>query len=137
MHPGKMFSIKAILLGNSGVGKSCLAMRYCDNHFSDNMLTTIGIDFRIKSMVVDGVPCKFELWDTAGQERFHTITTSYLRCIHTIMLVYDCTDRSSFDGVCFWASEIEKHASTPRAWSSHGGVFEKPLIFLVRNKIDL
>ena len=68
-----------VIVGNQGVGKSCLFLRFCDRNFFDNYLTTIGVDFRFKRHEVDGLVCKLQIWDTAGQERFRTITSAYYR----------------------------------------------------------
>ena len=72
---------------------SCLLLRYANDSFSPTFITTIGIDFKIKNVEVDGKRIKLQIWDTAGQERFRTITTSYFRGAQGILLVYDVTDR--------------------------------------------
>jgi Ras-related protein Rab-1A len=68
--------IKLLLIGNSGVGKSCLLLRYSENNFTENFFNTIGVDFKIKTIKLDNKIVKLQIWDTAGQERFRTITTS-------------------------------------------------------------
>ncbi|MBA0696997.1 hypothetical protein Goari_003510, partial [Gossypium aridum] len=80
-----------------GVGKSCLLLRFSDGSFTTSFITTIGIDFKIRTIELDGKRIKLQIWDTAGQERFRTITTAYYRGAMGILLVYDVTDESSFN----------------------------------------
>ena len=75
-----------------------------------NFLTTIGIDYKLKTMVLDSKSIKLSIWDTAGQEKIFAITRSYFRGAHGMMLVYDCTDRGSFENVRNWLGQIEMHA---------------------------
>lgn len=79
--------------------------------FTDNFMPTIGVDFKIKTIEVDGKTIKLQIWDTAGQERFKTITSSYYKGAHGIIVVYDITDRESFSAIQNWMGEVEKHAS--------------------------
>lgn len=79
-----------------GVGKSCLLLRFCDDAWTPSFITTIGIDFKIRTIELDGKRIKLQIWDTAGQERFRTITTAYYRGAMGILLVYDVTDEKSF-----------------------------------------
>lgn len=81
------FLIKLLLIGDSGVGKSCLLVRFADDAFSPSFITTIGIDFKIRTIELDGKRIKLQIWDTAGQERFKTITTAYYRGAMGILLV--------------------------------------------------
>jgi Ras-related protein Rab-1A len=81
------------LVGNSAVGKSCLLVRFADNIFNESFLPTIGVDFKIRTFELNGKKVKLQIWDTAGQERFKTITASYYKGAHGIILVYDITDR--------------------------------------------
>jgi Ras-related protein Rab-8A len=103
--------IKLLLIGDSGVGKSCLLLRFSDDSFTTSFITTIGIDFKIKTIDLDGKRIKLQIWDTAGQERFRTITTAYYRGAMGILLVYDCTDESSFNNIRNWIRNIETHAA--------------------------
>ena len=98
------------MIGDSGVGKTCLLLRYANDSFSPTFITTIGIDFKIKQIHLDGKDIKLQIWDTAGQERFRTITTSYFRGAQGILLVYDVTDRGSFENIRNWVSQIRQHA---------------------------
>jgi len=105
------FLIKLLLIGDSGVGKSCLLLRFSDDSFTQSFITTIGIDFKIKTIELDGKRIKLQIWDTAGQERFRTITTAYYRVAMGILLVYDVTDEQSFQNIRNWIRNIEQHAA--------------------------
>ncbi|CAO3596148.1 unnamed protein product [Absidia cylindrospora] len=104
------YLIKLLLIGDSGVGKSCLLLRF-QYSFTPSFITTIGIDFKIRTIELDGKRIKLQIWDTAGQERFRTITTAYYRGAMGILLVYDVTDERSFGNVRNWFSNIEQHAN--------------------------
>ncbi|KAE8213324.1 hypothetical protein CF319_g5357 [Tilletia indica] len=110
-NPHYDYLIKLLLIGDSGVGKSCLLLRFCDDAWTPSFITTIGIDFKIRTIELDGKRIKLQIWDTAGQERFRTITTAYYRGAMGILLVYDVTDEKSFGNVRTWYSNIEQHAS--------------------------
>jgi small GTP-binding protein len=86
-----------LLIGDSGVGKSCCLLRFSEDSFTPSFITTIGIDFKIRTIELDGKRVKLQIWDTAGQERFRTITTAYYRGAMGILLVYDVTDERSFE----------------------------------------
>ncbi|CAO1614809.1 unnamed protein product [Sympodiomycopsis kandeliae] len=103
--------LKLLLIGDSGVGKSCLLLRFCDDAWTPSFITTIGIDFKIRTIELDGKRIKLQIWDTAGQERFRTITTAYYRGAMGILLVFDVTDERSFQNIRTWHSNIEQHAS--------------------------
>jgi len=103
--------IKLLLIGDSGVGKSCLLCRYSDDVFNSNFITTIGIDFKIRTIELDGSKIKLQIWDTAGQERFRTITQAYYRGAMGILLVYDVCDDKSFQNIRTWMRNIEQHAN--------------------------
>ena len=89
--------IKLLLIGDSGVGKSCCLLRFSEDSFTPSFITTIGIDFKIRTIELDNKRVKLQIWDTAGQERFRTITTAYYRGAMGILLVYDVTDEKSFN----------------------------------------
>ena len=92
--------IKLLLIGDSGVGKTNLLLRYADAAFNFNSIPTIGIDFRIKTIELSGGrTVKLQIWDTAGQERFLNITRNYYRGAMGIMIVYDVTNSKSFDNI--------------------------------------
>jgi Ras-related protein Rab-8A len=105
------YLIKLLLIGDSGVGKSCLLLRFSDDSFTPSFITTIGIDFKIRTIELDGKRIKLQIWDTAGQERFRTITTAYYRGAMGILLVYDVCDEKSFQNMGNWIRNIEQHAS--------------------------
>eukprot|EP01118_Nematostelium_gracile_P015936 TRINITY_DN6495_c0_g1_i1.p1 TRINITY_DN6495_c0_g1~~TRINITY_DN6495_c0_g1_i1.p1 ORF type:complete len:222 (+),score=62.41 TRINITY_DN6495_c0_g1_i1:123-788(+) len=105
------YLIKLLLIGDSGVGKSCLLLRFSDDSFTPSFITTIGIDFKIRTIDLEGKRIKLQIWDTAGQERFRTITTAYYRGAMGILLVYDVTDDKSFANIRNWIRNIEQHAS--------------------------
>lgn len=95
--PTPLLQIKLLLIGDSGVGKSCCLLRFSEDSFTPSFITTIGIDFKIRTIELDGKRVKLQIWDTAGQERFRTITTAYYRGAMGILLVYDVTDERSFN----------------------------------------
>jgi len=102
---------KLLLIGDSAVGKTCILFRFSDDQFNSSFISTIGIDFKIKTVDINGKRVKLQIWDTAGQERFHTITTSYYRGANGIMMVYDITNPKSFDNITKWLRNITDHAA--------------------------
>ncbi|XP_014244152.1 ras-related protein Rab-37-like isoform X1 [Cimex lectularius] len=102
---------KVMLLGDSGVGKTCILVRFRDNLFlSGNFISTVGIDFRNKVVVVDDAKVKLQIWDTAGQERFRSVTHAYYRDAQALLLLYDVTRKQSFDNIRAWLGEIREYA---------------------------
>eukprot|EP01071_Lankesteria_metandrocarpae_P012415 Lankesteria_metandrocarpae@DN583_c0_g1_i1.p1 len=102
---------KILLIGDSGVGKSCLLVRLSEDAFSTNHITTIGIDFKVKFIDVDGLRIKLQIWDTAGQERFRTITQAYYRSAMGVLIVYDESSLESFQNARSWLEQINLHAA--------------------------
>lgn len=125
MNPEYDYLFKLLLIGDSGVGKSCLLLRFADDSYLDSYISTIGVDFKIRTVEQDGKTIKLQIWDTAGQERFRTITSSYYRGAHGIIIVYDVSEQESFNNVKQWLSEIDRYAS------------ENVNKLLVGNKCDL
>ena len=104
------YLFKILLIGNSGVGKSSLLLRFADEYFNDTQMPTIGVDFKIRTIEVDTKDVRLQIWDTAGQERFKTITSAYYKGSQGIIVTYDITDRTSFTQVIEWMNEVEKNA---------------------------
>ena len=105
------YLFKLLLIGNSSVGKSSLLVRFVDDVWEENFVPTIGVDFKLKTLDVNGKKVKLQIWDTAGQERFKNITASYYRGGNGVLVVYDITDRDSFTNLTSWLIEIEKNAN--------------------------
>lgn len=116
---------KIIVIGDQGTGKSCILSRYTDNTFSTTSIATIGIDFRSKTLTIDGTQVKLQIWDTAGQERFRTITTAYYRGADAVILVYDVCDIDSFHNITQWKDAVLEYAP------------KQIKIILVGNKCDM
>ena len=108
----KKQSIHLLLVGDSAVGKTCLLSRFISDKFNFNLVSTIGLDYKMKEINVDNVPYNLLIWDTAGQERFRTITPSFFRGAHGVAVVYDVSSQESFEHVKFWCDEISFHATT-------------------------
>jgi len=119
------YLLKVVMVGDSGVGKSSLLKRFASREFTGDYISTIGVDFEIKQLEIDGKMVKLQIWDTAGQERFQNITTSYYRGAHCIILVYDITQQETFDHIDKWHRQINDHSNS------------NVQILLVGNKSDL
>ncbi|KAK5850463.1 hypothetical protein PBY51_001343 [Eleginops maclovinus] len=101
-NSGEFYDIafKVMLVGDSGVGKTCLLVRFKDGAFlAGSFISTVGIDFRNKVMNIDAVKVKLQIWDTAGQERFRSVTHAYYRDANALLLLYDVTNKASFDNI--------------------------------------
>ena len=116
--------LKFIILGDSNVGKTSLLLNYTDNYFVDSHVATIGIDYKIKIINMNGVNLKLQIWDTSGQERFRSLTYNFLKNANGIIFVYDITNKKTFEGVKEWIKDSENNGIT----------FEK---ILIGNKCDL
>merc|ERR1711981_15105 len=118
--------LKLIVVGQSGVGKSSLLVRFVDDHFEEaSTRPTIECDIKYKQLDVNGIRCTLRLWDTAGSERFRTFSTQHYRNAQGVIFVYDCTNKSSFDDLSSWLEEVEVNCNTPNF-----------VRMLVANKID-
>ncbi|RDW70234.1 hypothetical protein BP5796_08631 [Coleophoma crateriformis] len=103
--------LKILMIGPSGAGKSALLIRYCDDQFdTESSTATIGVDFKLKKLSVHGKAYRLNLLDTAGQERFRTLSNSYYRGAHGVILVYDISSRDSFNAMERWFEEAESNA---------------------------
>ncbi|KAM3146001.1 hypothetical protein pb186bvf_001979 [Paramecium bursaria] len=119
------FLFKILLIGDLKVGKSSILLRFTDNTFNEQFLPNIGVDFKIKTIDCQGKQVKLQIWDTAGQERFKTITSSFYKGALGILIVFDISNRDSFNNLLQWMDEIKKHAS------------EGAVLVLVGNKLDI
>jgi Ras-related protein Rab-18 len=118
---------KVLLVGDSLVGKSCLLTRFTTDRFDDKSTSTIGVDFRVKYMLLNGKRVKLTVWDTAGQERFRTLSSSYYRGAQGIILVYDVTERNTFENLeRIWMKEVDIYSNVDDA-----------VKMVVANKVDL
>lgn len=121
--------VKVLLIGDSGVGKSSLMLRFTADAFDEAISATIGIDFKVKQVQLeDGRSLTLQLWDTAGQERFRTLTSSFYRGAHAVVLVYDTTQRSTFDNLKHWVEEANTYCRASGGQVSY---------LLIGNKVDL
>ncbi|KAK7378686.1 hypothetical protein VNO80_04132 [Phaseolus coccineus] len=122
---GYDLSFKILLIGDSGVGKSSLLVSFISSSVED-LSPTIGVDFKIKTLIVGGKRLKLTIWDTAGQERFRTLTSSYYRKAQGIILVYDVTRRETFTNLSeVWSKEVELYSTN-----------QDCVKMLVGNKVD-
>lgn len=118
--------VQVMLVGDSGVGKTCLLIRYKDGAFlSGAYISTVGMDFRNKVVSVDDYKVKLQIWDTAGQERFRSVTHAYYRDAHALLLLYDVSNKTSFDNTRAWLGEINEYAQ------------DDVVIMLIGNKADI
>ena len=118
-------TIKAILIGDSNVGKTTIIGKYLDKNFSEKSLNTVGLDLKNIKLNLNNKNIKLQLWDTAGQEKYRSMTTSYYRAVHIIIIVFDVTSQTSFEHIKEWMNNIRQFAKI--------GVMK----VIVGNKIDL
>ncbi|XP_046879134.1 ras-related protein Rab-19-like [Hypomesus transpacificus] len=119
------FLFKIILIGDSNVGKTCVVQSFKSGSFSAKQQNTIGVDFTVRTLDIEGKRVKLQVWDTAGQERFRTITQSYYRSAHGAMIAYDITRRGTFDSMPHWIREVELYGAA------------NVLLVLIGNKCDM
>ncbi|XP_014831151.1 PREDICTED: ras-related protein Rab-15-like [Poecilia mexicana] len=101
---------RLLLLGDSGVGKTCMLRRFTEGEFDPSHISTIGVDFKMKTIKIGGLKVRIQIWDTAGQERYQTITKQYYRRAQGIIFVYDITNLPSFQHIAKWASDVDEFA---------------------------
>uniref|UniRef100_A0A1L8DV60 Ras-related protein Rab-43 n=1 Tax=Nyssomyia neivai TaxID=330878 RepID=A0A1L8DV60_9DIPT len=119
------FLFKIVLIGDCGVGKSCVVERFKSGYFVERHGNTIGVDFSMKTVNIEGKKIKLQIWDTAGQERFRTITQSYYRSANGVIIVYDITKRSSFLNLQRWIEEVRRYTAS------------SVILILIGNKCDM
>eukprot|EP00270_Netrium_digitus_P015753 TRINITY_DN5569_c0_g1_i3.p1 TRINITY_DN5569_c0_g1~~TRINITY_DN5569_c0_g1_i3.p1 ORF type:complete len:235 (+),score=45.21 TRINITY_DN5569_c0_g1_i3:76-780(+) len=119
------YLFKLVLIGDSGVGKTNLASRFAHNEFQADSKATIGVEFRSKTLEIDGKEIKAQIWDTSGQERYRAVTSVYYRGAVGALLVYDITRKDTFDNVQQWLREIRAQGES------------SAVVMLVGNKTDL
>ncbi|KAL5256603.1 hypothetical protein ACHWQZ_G011750 [Mnemiopsis leidyi] len=131
-NPGAEYSdmnfdcmFKILLIGNSGVGKTSFLLQYCEGKFNPAFVSTVGIDFKVKTVTVKDKRIKLQVWDTAGQERYKIITTQYYRHAMGFLVMYDITNETSFLDIRNWLSQVQQHS------------FGNAQIIIVANKSDL
>lgn len=118
------YRYKILLVGDSGVGKSSVMGRYADNKFDELYVPTIGVDYKIRTIVLKGKVYKLQIWDLSGQDRFRSIVSSYYRGADGIFLMYDVTNNESFISLRKWLDEINNFVS------------DRVQVILVGNKVD-
>ncbi|XP_057673441.1 RAB3D, member RAS oncogene family, b isoform X1 [Corythoichthys intestinalis] len=119
------YMFKLLIIGNSSVGKTSFLFRYADDSFTSAFVSTVGIDFKVKTVFRNDKRIKLQIWDTAGQERYRTITTAYYRGAMGFLLMYDITNQESFNAVQDWATQIKTYS------------WDNAQVILIGNKCDL
>lgn len=119
------YMFKLLIIGNSSVGKTSFLFRYADDSFTSAFVSTVGIDFKVKTIYRNDKRVKLQIWDTAGQERYRTITTAYYRGAMGFLLMYDITSQDSFNAVQDWATQIKTYS------------WDNAQVVLIGNKLDL
>ncbi|XP_077460904.1 RAB3D, member RAS oncogene family, a [Stigmatopora argus] len=119
------YMFKLLIIGNSSVGKTSFLFRYTDDSFSSAFVSTVGIDFKVKTIYRNDKRIKLQIWDTAGQERYRTITTAYYRGAMGFLLIYDITSQESFVAVQDWGTQIKTYS------------WDNAEVVLVGNKLDM
>lgn len=108
MDSSVQYMFKIILIGDSGVGKTSLMTRFTDKCYEPSTFSTIGVDFKIKTIELNGLKIKLHIWDTAGQERFRAVVSGYYRGAHGIFIVFDMLNKDSFVHLTEWMDELER-----------------------------
>lgn len=119
------YMFKILIIGNSSVGKTSFLFRYADDSFTSAFVSTVGIDFKVKTVIRREKRMKLQIWDTAGQERYRTITTAYYRGAMGFILMYDITNEESFNSVQDWVTQIKTYS------------WDNAQVILVGNKSDM
>ncbi len=116
---------KILILGDSGVGKSSLLLRYTKNQFSSDIRSTIGVEFGVKYLEIENLKLKIQIWDTAGMERYRSLTSSYYKGAKGVIVVYDVCRKNTFENIDKWINDFKSKAD------------EDAVILLIGNKNDL
>jgi len=119
------YLFKYVMIGPTGVGKSCILLQFTEKSFDPSPGMTIGVEFGFRSFTIQGKTIKIQIWDTAGQESFRSITSSYYRGVHVVVLVYDITRRETFTFMSSWLDEARRNTTSDAT------------ILLIGNKCDL
>ncbi|RUS91512.1 hypothetical protein EGW08_000733 [Elysia chlorotica] len=106
------YLFKIVLIGDAGVGKTCVVQRFKSGTYTEKHGSTIGVDFTMKTLNIDGKLVKLQIWDTAGQERFRTITQSYYRSANGVIIAYDISKRGTFMAIPRWLEDVKRYAGT-------------------------
>lgn len=101
---------KLLIIGDSGVGKSCFMLQFIEGDFKEDHTVTIGVEYGAKTVKVGEKNVKLQLWDTAGQESFRAITRSFYRNANGVLLMYDLTRRESFENLEDWLREVRQNS---------------------------
>ena len=120
------YIIKILTLGDTSVGKSSIVLRFSDDKFDDKIFSTIGIDFKTKYIKLDKFSVKVLIWDTAGQEKFQNIAKQYYKGANGVLLIYDISNRKSFERIDFWLKELKENNR-----------IDELFLYLVGNKNDM
>ena len=120
------YVIKILTLGDSGVGKTSIIQKFINDKFNQSMLSTIGVDFQSKVIIIDNIKVKLKIWDTTGQERFKTLTSQYYNGADGALLIFDVTNKESFERINFWMNELNEKKKLNELG-----------LLLIGNKIDL
>eukprot|EP01122_Echinamoeba_exundans_P012334 TRINITY_DN5120_c0_g2_i1.p2 TRINITY_DN5120_c0_g2~~TRINITY_DN5120_c0_g2_i1.p2 ORF type:complete len:219 (-),score=45.86 TRINITY_DN5120_c0_g2_i1:1411-2067(-) len=121
------YLVKVVLLGDSAVGKTSIMRRFVDNSYNDDFKPTIGVDFATKQIEVDDAKVKLQIWDTAGQERYRSIAGTYYRGAAAALIIFDSTNKHSFESITRWVTEIQNASTDGR----------EVILYIVANKTDL
>ena len=117
-----------LIIGDATVGKTCILRRFAHDKFTSNYISTVGIDFFTKDVILDDKKIHIKIWDTAGQERYRSLTQGFFRKAEGIIIVYDITNESSFNNLKFWIDSIESNTNSQNS---------KIPAIIIGNKIDI
>ncbi|KAJ5077763.1 ras-related protein raba5e [Anaeramoeba ignava] len=119
------FNFKLILIGRGAVGKTNILTKFCDNQFSENSQTTIGVEYKTQIVEINNKKIKLQIWDTAGQERYQSMTKLFYRNSDGVFIVYDITNPESFNKLDYWIKDLKSQEQT------------NAMLMILGNKCDL